>query len=110
MVGVLSENIAESELADQVSVFTLDVKNNVRTEMIPFCIFYSEFTLTVAFPKSSGISRISGFACNNGYFIGNDERRIKTNAELTDKLCILLLVSGKISKELFSSAFSNRTQ
>ncbi len=51
MVGVLSENIAESELADQVSVFTLDVKNNVRTEMIPFCIFYSEFTLTVAFPK-----------------------------------------------------------
>ena len=94
MVGVALKDRAQTILAHEIAILTLYREDDVCTEMVASRVFYRKLALSVAFPLGGGIGRISGFTSNDGYLVGDDEGRIKTDTKLSDKLRIFLLISG----------------
>ena len=94
MVGIALKDRAQAILADEIAILALYREDDVGTEMVTGRVLNRKFTFAVAFPLSGGIGRITGFTGNNGYFVGDDEGRIKTDTKLSDKLRVFLLISG----------------
>src|SRR5450755_3003818 len=69
------------------------------------CWFNVKTTLAIADPAPSLFFR--GFAGGNFHPVGNHEGAIEANAELADKIRILLGVSGELRKEVLGSGSSN---
>src|SRR6185437_1916775 len=64
--------------------------------------------LTTGFPADAMFGCKAGATCEERYLVRHDERRIETDAELTNQMRILGLVAGQGTEELAGTGFCDR--
>ena len=100
VIGVLAQDGAQPESREQFVFAVAQMQSDVSAAAFSGHRFQDVVALPVAFPANAVLHTHPGAPRDEDDLIRHDERRIETDAELTDEMRVFGLVTGQALEEL----------
>ena len=110
MIGVAAYQRTQPPAVGELFRVFLQVQHDGGASLRPLDRLDRELAVSLRLPAHTGGRGLAGLARQHLDFLGDDERRIEADAELTDQLRILLLVAGELAEEVRGAGFRDRPE
>jgi hypothetical protein len=107
VVGILADDLAHFPVRQKLVLAFTQVQGHFSAALRPLDHLDREIAFSRRFPTDRLIGLEAGTAGYHRHLVGDDIRRIETDAELADQMRVLGLVAGQRRKELAGSRFGD---
>ena len=101
VVRIFADQGLDTERLQKLQFVVPEVQRHPCTALPPLDVLDRKFALAIGFP-ADGLF-LPGSASFDGDLVGHNERRVKADAELTNQLRVMLLVTRHLFEELCGS-------